>query len=170
MLCLLAGALAWGCLDDAPPERFETPQRTAPLLFLDRAVPPNTRVLTLSSDSPAVSFTVPVQSEDLGETLRALLWVNFGREDEEAVVARGETPAGNFQDPGRSLTLHLDPSRLPSGCVLLTLVVQHDNNFDNATPGKPLDYSMASMATWWAVVNADPAEVSFADCGGTQDP
>ncbi len=157
--------LCSGCLVDPPPD-FEEPERTAPIMFLDRAVPALGQPLVLQRNTPGVPFTVPVQSEDLGDELLASVWANFGLEGETRIKLEPFRP-GTF-DQVREIQFTLETNRLPRGCVPITLVLHHNENFDRGTL-KPLDFTLATMATWWAVVDADPANVSFADCPRPSD-
>jgi hypothetical protein len=153
-------SLTTGCLVDEPPE-FEDPERTAPIMFLQSAVPTYGQVLVLQRNSPGVPFTIRVQSEDLKKSLWLHVWKNFGLNGEARIDSQ-ENPPGTFKEP-REITFILEPNLLTPGCVPITLILQHEDNFDQRTL-KPLDFSLATMAVWYAVVDVDPADVSFADC------
>jgi hypothetical protein len=145
---------------DEPPD-FEERERTAPNMFLSGVVPPIGQILVLQHNQPAVPFTIRVQSEDLKQPLWLHVWKNFGLEGEGRIDSQENSP-GTFNEP-REITFFLEPNLLPQGCVPITFILQHEDNFDQHTE-KPLDFDFASMATWWAVVDEDPANVSFADC------
>ncbi len=153
-------SLATGCLVDEPPA-FEQPERTAPTMFLRDAVPTYGQTLVLLRNQQPVPFTIPVQSEDLGKELLATIWVNFGLEGEARIDVERFGP-GTF-DEVRDIQFYLETSLLPQGCVTLTIVLHHEDNVDIETL-KPLEFDLATIATWYAVVDTAPSDVSFADC------
>ncbi len=160
-LCLTGTAsLATGCLVDEPPT-FEQPERTAPAMFLQEAVPTYGQTMVLQRNQLPVPFTIKVQSEDLGKRLLATVWVNFGLEGEARIDVERFGP-GTFDQP-RDIQFYLETSLLPQGCVPITIVLHHEDNVDIETL-KPLDFDLATIATWYAIVDATPSDVSFADC------
>jgi hypothetical protein len=151
------------CIVDEPPD-FEDRQRTAPTLYLANAVPSSTTIVPVTSGQTN-QFTVKLESEDLGEDLVAIPWVNYGLENAKA-LALHSIPHGHLGAPRDvSFPVTIDPSG-PKGCVPLTIFFVHfddvqftDNDGARPKPGVPFTFN-----TWFLLVDEDPQDVTFADC------
>ncbi len=103
-----------------------------------------------------VKFNVPVQSEDAGEALRALFFLDYGTPAQLKLVGK-TIPASTFDNMGRTATLDWVPINVTTGCHFVTLVVAHSSSFqsiddDHLEPSKADDD--ASLVTW--TVNMNP--------------
>jgi hypothetical protein len=162
-----------GCLVPEP-EPFREPERTPPFLEHAEAVPPVEVFVELKTDDPVTQFTIPVRSEDLGEELTALVYLDFGLASERFVYNLSEAPS-TFDDPGRSIDFPYSPRAgdclKPSGeeagcCRQLTLLVMHDASVDpTAVPQRP-DQTKSigdlAIAVWWLAIDApegDPTSI-----------
>jgi len=156
-LGLLLISMLGGCIIEDPPPYTE-PKRTPPRLDLRQAAPLIDQVIvTRSGDN--VAFNVPVASEDAGDPIQGILFLDLNLGNENALLkAKGiafldpSTLDDTMREPW-SLEWQVDPGL--SGCHRLTLVVTHLSNFgDNY---KVKDKTDQAIAVWWANVNApDP--------------
>jgi hypothetical protein len=152
--------LAAGCIVADPPNSTD-PAKTPPLLMLGEADPPvvQVRQLWTSATPPQVQINVPVRSEDAGDRLAALLFVdwNAGSTDDARLAESVPVAPSTFDDTGRMISVTWDYSEQPPGCRQLTLLVTHLANYDwfHQTYFNPAD---VAIATWF--FNID-------DLGGT---
>ncbi len=155
--------LVASCIVADPPE-YRVPGRTRPVLNVYSAVPPTTKVLLVFTPKPgmgqstAVRFNVPIQSEDAGEYLRALFFLDYGTPGESKLL--GQTiPPSTYDNTGRSATLPWVPTRVSAGCHFVTLVVAHTSSFQT-NDDDHLDTAKAdedaALVTW--TVNVDPTD------------
>jgi hypothetical protein len=153
-----------GCIVADPPE-YRAPGQTRPELNVYSAVPTAIQALTVYSNPPvATNISVPFRSEDAGEQLRALFFLDY------QVPKAGETqpgqdrlvgqtiPPSTYDNTDRAISHLWLPDTTP-GCHFLTLIVAHrssflDSNEDRLDPRKADED--AAMVTW--TVNVDPAD------------
>ena len=160
-LSLLAACLLTlsSCLVDDPPP-FPESKQTPPRLDLHNAVPRPNDVIVAQSGT-TLHFTIPVASEDAGDGLIALLFVDYSGGAATRAAARVLDPS-TLDDLTRVVGLDWLVVSSP-GCHLLTLRVTHNRNID--TTSSPLLQNPADLAEayWWAVVDPDPS-VGMVDC------
>jgi len=155
--------LAQSCIVADPPE-YKTPGRTRPVLNAFKAVPETTKVLVVYTGKVATSFSVPVRSEDAGEDLRALFYLDY--EVQPGDMNRGESPlnsqkitASTYANTSREATYPWLPTKqsVSAGCHFVTLIVAHRSSFQSSDENH-LDASKAvedaALLTW--TVNVDP--------------
>jgi hypothetical protein len=126
--------------------------------------------------SQTVSFSVPVRSEDAGEDLDAVFFLDQGPGSAGVFQNSQSLPAATYNDRGRAVTFDwtvptmplTTGSGMPITCHLLTLTVAHHHSFDpkhNAVllkdaKGETTGAAKADAAiiNWW--LNADPTTPS----------
>jgi hypothetical protein len=154
-LSLVTAALSMlsGCLVDDPPP-YAAPKKTRPRLEYAKALPSLKQVIVANSGD-LVKFEVPVTSEDVGQELYALLFL-----DEVLATLPGRLPASTLDDPNErkvSLTWGV-PSKdaVKPGCHRMVLRVTH---FSNIIPGKSnelFDKDDLDEVYWFANLNVTP--------------
>ena len=162
------------CVVADPPE-YRAPEQTRPLLDVYGAVPTATRVLVVTKEPGSiahVNFNVRVQSEDAGEGLKAIYFLDYGTAQQSKLL--GQTiPASTYNDTGRAATLSW-PVNASNGCHFVTLVVAHSSSFqssndDRLEPTKADED--ASLLVW--TVNVNPSSLApntLANCPTTVAP
>ena len=158
-LVLLAMVLAESSCIVADPPEYQAPQRTRPLLNVYAAVPTATRALVVTtSPKVATRFTVEVQSEDAGEELRAVFFLDYQLPGEDSLGAKS-IPASTY-DKTRNITFDWFPKASDAGCHFLSLVVAHRDSFLIAEDEDHLNPKAAeedaAIVTW--TVNIDPKD------------
>jgi hypothetical protein len=159
-LSLLGGLsmlLASSCIVADPPE-YLNPVQTRPVLDIGQADPGTSQVLVVQT-SQNVAFSVPVRSEDAGEDLRAVFFVDQGPGSPGVFQNSQSIPASTYNDTGRAVTFEwtVPPPPPPGpGCHLMTLTVAHRLSFDPTHDDvlNPKDQDDAAIVNWW--LNADP--------------
>lgn len=148
-----------GCIV-APPPEYEEPQRTPPILDLYSAKPFPGAAISIDRQDGAtindrVEFRVPLRSDDQGEWLLWVLYVD--RTFNELPVFRADVPPSTLDDKDRYVeaTWKADAT-YSKGCHTLSIVIAHQSswNRDNLVWPELLDASDAAVGTWW--VNLDP--------------
>lgn len=158
-LCLVAIMFfSQSCIVADPPE-YRSPQQTRPVLNMYSAVPPAIHALVLSSavlNNPPTSFTVQVRSEDAGEDLRALFFLDYQLPGQRKLAGQ-QISASTYLDTGRDIRFVWSPDKKDAGCHFVSFVVAHTESFLKDTEDK-LDPKKAdedaAIATW--TVSVDP--------------
>jgi hypothetical protein len=158
---LLLGSMvlaASSCIVADPPE-YKAPQRTRPLLNVYGAGPTATRALIVYSvPRVATKFSVEVQSEDAGEELRAIFFLDYQLPGEKKLAPKALPPS--TYDKTRTITFDWFPEAKDAGCHFLSLVVAHRSSFLIADDEDHLDPKAAeedaAIVTW--TVNIDPKD------------
>jgi hypothetical protein len=154
---LLSIMLVEGSCIVADPPEYRAPGQTRPLLNAYGAVPTATRALVVfSGDNGPTTFTVQVRSEDAGEDLRALFFLDYQLPSEDKLVSQ-KVSASTYDNPGRNITYPWHPKAKDAGCHFLSLVVAHTNSFLEADDDQLIPAAAeedASIITW--TVNIDP--------------
>jgi hypothetical protein len=158
VVSLLAFA-AQGCLV-APPQGYEEPRRTPPILDLYSAKPFVGEVLVVDrSDSldtnDRIEFKIPVRSDDQGEVLS---WMFYGDRTFSSQNTTGpvDVPASTIDDTTRYVqhTWWVD-NNYTKGCHTLSFVIAHRSSWNTGqSPPLLIDVEDAAVGTWW--VNIDP--------------
>jgi hypothetical protein len=120
-----------------------------------QAVPGTSQVLVVHAGDN-VGFSVPVRSEDAGEDLRAVFFVDQGPGSAGFFQNSQRIPASTFNDTARDVTLTwtvpVVPVLTPAGCQVLTLTVAHTSSFQ-ADHEDVLDTKNhaddAAIVNWW---------------------
>lgn len=163
-LSLLLGLVApTSCIVSEPAE-YGVAKQTPPFLDAKNAAPSvlHTHKLSLGD---TLLVNVPFRSEDAGEELRALLWLDKGVIGKKTLLNFREIPPGKLEDDKRSIDIPGDIQ--VAGCHSMSLVVTHRSNLDN---NEPVDDDDTAILTWWLNV-ADEGQTLLGDCpalgGGT---
>lgn len=149
-LSLLLAALSMlsGCLVEDPP-LYTPPTQTTPRLVTRLAKPALDKIIIVDKGDP-IEFSMPVVSEDVGETVQALLFVDsFPFNSDTDTV-----PPSTLDDTTRSLELSYQSLPvIDFGCHRMMMRVSHESNFDFQTSnGTPIDEARVSEAVWWVNV------------------
>ncbi|HET7539499.1 MAG TPA: hypothetical protein VFK05_06495 [Polyangiaceae bacterium] len=124
-----------GCIVADPPQ-YQTPLRTRPVLDVYGAQPTATHALYVYTDTPTVQapkFTVGVRSEDAGEPLRAVFFLDYqmpqrGTQRGEYKLVSKTIPASTYDNKDRVAEYTWTPMTT-KGCHYLSLVVAHRSSF-----------------------------------------
>jgi hypothetical protein len=167
----LLGLLAGGCLL-SDPATYDEPTQTTPVIDAHTADPAPTRILAVSSGDQR-AITVDFRSEDQGEDVLAILFLNYASGEGGIYQTGTQIAASTWDDTDRSISMSW---RVPdqTGCNQLTLVVTHVSNVERFT-NRISDASRAATLTWWVNINdsndtlndcPDPTQ-SVGDAGGS---
>lgn len=162
-----------GCLIPSPPE-LSDPEATRPHIHFRTVTPPigtPIRLVRVDDNDPRtqaikdVSFTIPFQSEDIGEALSARLHVNAPGQTPRLKTQSGRIPPGQFSEE-RFVTLQWDPSELGIGCYRFRVTLAHEGSFGDMGLIPPELESDADRVSWLAYVESEdsPGSVVFDDC------
>lgn len=182
-LCVLSIMLFSGSCIVADPPEYRAPGQTRPVLNTYTAVPTATQALVVDASAgmvPIVNFTVQVRSEDAGESLRAVFFLDYQMKPGTDSNQRGEIPlvvktiaASTYDNPGRFFTYPWQPMGV-KGCHFLTLVVAHESTFQegdqwNLDPRFAVDD--AALVTWTVNVLTSPTDsTTIASCPTREAP
>jgi hypothetical protein len=149
-----------GCLYPDPPE-YHQAERTPPVL--SAPLPPVTSILAVNTGD-LVHINVGLRSEDAGERLMGLLYLNYqvpGRDQSE--VGSTFVSAGTFEELRTVAIDWVVPQRTSAGsCEQLTLLITHVSNLNNDK--EPDDYEDVAVITWWVSIN--DSQLPISDCPG----
>ena len=155
--------VAESCIVAEPPE-YRAPGQTRPVLNVYSAVPTATRALVVYTEPDnrgETEFTIQVRSEDAGESLRALFFLDYqmrkgGPEQPGEQRLNSQTiPASTYDYLGRVVRFTWTPLTT-DGCHFMSLIVAHESSFldsnnDRLDPRKADDD--AAIVTWTVSVN-----------------
>lgn len=176
-----------GCLVDPPPE-FEPPPLTAPIVFEALVDPPLFVPLvvdTRDANVTSIPFNIPFKTEGAAAgTVFANVWLNYGTPQENKLPNEPERPGGAGSATGgsgnalgaanRVVSFNLPTRHIVTRdpCARLSVFLHHEEDFDERF-SKPSEEAIAAGRVthirWWLVVDANPADVSFADCPSISD-
>lgn len=150
-----------GCIVDDPPP-YVAPQKTRPRLEYTRASPGLDQVIVVNTGD-RVKFEIPVTSEDAGEELYALLFLD---DEQNGPINNGRMPASTLDDPNeRKFSLLWTVRRVDAGCHRIVLRVTHFSNIVPNTDNELFDKKDLDEAYWFANVNVNPENAnSLVDC------
>lgn len=164
LVVLFASMLTESCLLPEPPS-YREPERTPP--FLWGPIPATIEVQSVNSGDP-FNISVNLRSEDAGEDLVALLFLNY--------LVEGQQSGGFSWTPVKAGTLseerHIEISswqvperQTPGTCEQLSLIVSHLSNYGSG--GLPMDDSDVAILTWWLDING--TEQTLASCAKSRN-
>jgi hypothetical protein len=183
-IAVFGTTLMSSCLITSTPD-FGSVEQTPPFLLDASATPSSRDFLVIPADKVFQEFSAEVRSEDAGEPVEVVLYIDYGVENgaglpyRRAIVNNANVDAGSFDDAVPRIASSkwypgIDP--VVPGCHSFTLMVSH--SFDNQTRC-PSDVSDSSQITWQAVVCATADDCSFdpqacpkalTACGDAQAP
>lgn len=145
-----------GCLVAPPPESGE-PEKRRPELDLIGAIPSINGVHPLPFDpTPQTSISVKVRSEDAGEDLLAVFYLNWNVPSaERQLQPRKQIPASVWDDTERFITYTWSYGEESSGCKVLTMLVTHEDNWSRLSD-RPIADSDVALASWTFNLGDDP--------------
>jgi hypothetical protein len=164
LLVLATSWLAAGCIFPEP-EKFEEPQRTAPIVALNEVAPPVTSLLVVNGRTPH-NFTVPFRSNDAGEFLQALFFLDFNTSSEDFVTFQN-VPPSTLDDPNRSVTLQWtfdetctnDEVEDVACCRQFSMHLVHVSSVEQNTgtprPDEVKSSGDLASVVWWMAVEAE---------------
>ena len=164
--------LLGSCIVADPPE-YRNPVQTRPLLNVYLAVPSTQQILVVDS-TLGTKFTVPVRSEDNGEDLTALFFLDYQVHPGEFRLLSQNIPASTYDNTDREATFTWKPMGDHAGCHYISLIVAHRGSFQNVD-GDHLDPAAgerdAAIVSW--IVNVGPTvgqENTLKDCPVSKPP
>lgn len=145
-----------GCLSDPP--TYRDSQRLPPFVVVDKTDPPPW-VFTPLNEGETLVISLWFYSEDLGDDLRALTYVDL-LPGEQPVTADDpvEIPAGSYEE---IRSVRLEVPNLAAGCHAVTVVLTHVSNLDDGTV---VDKDRAARVVWWANVKGAQGSGRIDDC------
>ena len=155
---LLAFVAPVSCVVSDPAE-YGVAKQTPPFLDANKASPSVLLTRPLASGEKLL-VNVPVRSEDAGEELRAVLFLDRNLAKQQLLDVR-EVPPGKLEDTGRSISAS---AVIPDvvGCHSVCLVVTHKSNLNEDTK-EPIRSDDAAVLTWWVNVDDDGTNL-LGDC------
>ena len=155
--------LVAGCVVSDPPN-YGVAKKTPPFLDLTAA---NPKVFERKdvNRGDKVNFNVPVRSEDAGDQLIGLLYLNYnviknGELQEQFLKVDFVSPS-TLDDTKRTVDILWDVNVDP-GCYQATMVVTHQSNLTDNRPDRSED---TAVAMWWLNVDDDGGNL-LQDCPG----
>lgn len=160
-MALLLSITAPGCLV-AEPSDYEEPRRTPPFLDLYAAKPFVGEVIAIDRTdadmNDRIDFKIPVRSDDQGENLFWVLYLDRTFTGELA-VEDAEVPASTIDDTTRYVQYPWPAdNRYSKGCHTLSFVVAHKSSWSNDAQPTLLDPNDAAVGTWWINIDPGPAD------------
>jgi hypothetical protein len=166
----LAAVFSSGCIVAEAPD-YGPSQRTPIYLSEPHPTPSNLQVLV--TGPVGIAFGVTVRSEDAGEDIVSVMYVDYKHAGtRQSVLEKHHHPASTFDNP-RPITYPvtaMDFNGRDGVCHSLTLMVMHESGWDddNDVPlGSPSD--LATM-TWFTSVNDMGSPLSSCPTTSTEIP
>lgn len=161
----MLAALALGCsvsttgclVADAP--NYGPPEQRPPVINTQGVNPTPYALIVIPEMSAGITISVPVRSEDAGESLWGVLFVDYGLEKQEFWDDQ-EIPPGSFDELDRSYDTSFQAgTRVTPGCHTLTAFITHKSNFDSKENVivDSSNFDVASVTWWMNVKPANPA-------------
>jgi hypothetical protein len=158
--------VATGCIVADPPE-YRSAVQTRPLLEVYKASPATTDIVVWTQSSApmgvGITFTIPVRSEDAGEDLSAVSFIDYGTGRSERPYLPKSFPASTYDDQSREIEFTWLPTTTSTdGCHVFTIIVAHRSSFkpqdtNHLIPERAGDD--AAIVSWWTNIN--PPNNSF---------
>jgi hypothetical protein len=167
-------SFAGSCIVADPPE-YRAPGQTRPVLNMYSAVPTQTQALVIDASlavRPSIDFSVQVRSEDAGEDLRGVFFIDYQMPGEDALRLMRLDPS-TYDNVGRYFKFPWPPGKV-RGCHFLTLVVAHTSTFqvnDQWHLDPRFADNDAALATWTVnVLNSPADETTLSSCPAREGP
>lgn len=143
----------------ADPPAYHDPVQSRPQLIVYGADPPTQQILIVDPSSTlGTKINVPFRSEDGGEDLQGVLFLDYQVSAGELYQGSINLTASTFDNTTRAAIFTFRPVGVSQGCHYLSLVVAHRSSFldgDSIHLKKTEGNTDAAIVTW--VVNIGPA-------------
>lgn len=150
-----------GCL--AEPPIYVNAEQIPPFVIEGRVSPSPGEVFVVPATARnQMAVSVPFRSEDLGENIIALFYLDLRSGDDAPQLLQDpitRPPGSFFQEQERELEAVL--SGLPDGCHTVTLVLTQQGNF---TTGRIANEAQVGRVVWWVNVQTDDEKSLLEDC------
>lgn len=165
-LPLIAAISMTSCLITSTPD-FNSVEQTPPFLVASSAEPSSRELLVFTPSTVSVEFSAEVRSEDAGEPVEVVLYIDYGVENaagqpyRHAIVTNANVNAGTLGDTTPRMARSkwfLENPKVEPGCHSFTLIVSHQFDSETRCPSDPSD---SSQITWQGVVCASADDCSF---------
>ncbi|HVR21418.1 MAG TPA: hypothetical protein VMS65_17010 [Polyangiaceae bacterium] len=154
-------SLATGCLVAEAPE-YGPAQQRPPVVGWENVKPSPYELQTIDETLGSLDIRVPVRSEDAGDPLQGVLWVDYGNVSSRKRFDEKQVPASSFDDLERAYsTTWIWDERVKKECGhTLTLLLMHRSNYDDDKdiPNENVEWDVASV-TWQ--MNVFPKELGI---------
>lgn len=152
-LCVLSG-----CISEPP--TYEDSQRIPPFIVADKVEPPLSVVSRLPAGTTDTTVQVWFFSEDLGDPVVALSYVDLRPGESRAAFDDvRDIPPSSF-DEMRSV--ELDVNTLSAGCHTVTAVLTHRSN--TTAKNEVSNKDLAARAVWWFEVPLEGSDTLLKTC------
>jgi hypothetical protein len=164
LLLLATMFVSSGCIVADPPE-YRSAVRTRPLLEVYKASPSTTDIVVWTQASApmgaGITFTIPVRSEDAGEDLSAVSFIDYGTGQSARPYKSQRYPASTYDQTRNIEFLWLPTSTSTDGCHVFTIIVAHQSSFKNQDTNQLIPERAgddASIVSWWTNINPPNSE------------
>lgn len=137
---VVAALSVTGCLIEEPPTWDSKP--TPPVI--GDFTPTTGKILVIDLGQQQ-RFTFSETSEDQGQALRVVWYLNYGIADQESYLNNKDYPAG---DSSQAKNIEIDWAFASIMCVPFTAMMTHAGNVGNDNFHRPIDLSDAAFVTW----------------------
>jgi len=145
-----------GCLVQEPPVWDSKP---SPPVLMD-FTPPTGKIVVVDLPQQQ-AFTFAEVSEDQGQPLRVVWYLNYGIAKQEEYINNRDYPAA---DSNLSKAIAIDWIPVEKMCAPFTIMVTHANNVVNDDFHHPRDPSDAAFVTWLVSVRNKGDELDLTNC------
>ena len=155
---LVAALFVSGCLVQEPPVWDSKP---SPPVLMD-FTPPTGKIVVV--DLPQQQkFTFAEVSDDQGQPLSVVWYLNYGIANQEKYENNRDWPAGD-SNLSKSIGVEWTPDK--KMCAPFTIMVTHAYNVENDDSHHPHDPSDAAFVTWLVSVRnkSDPLDTTLSTC------
>lgn len=166
-----------GCIVADPPE-YRSAVQTRPLLEVYKASPATTDIVVWSQASApmgaGITFTIPVRSEDAGEDLSAVSFIDYGTGRTARPYQASRYPASTY-DQTRNIEFKWLPTTTSTdGCHVFTIIVAHESSFKNQDTNQLIPERAgddAAIVSWWTNINPPNSDFNtLRDCPQAELP
>jgi hypothetical protein len=150
------------CLVEDPPP-FTEPKQTPPRLDYAGATPLLDEII-VANNNDFIKFTIPVTSEDAGEGLTALLFLDYATGPQSEFIAISNLPPSTLDDPNeRVFSFTWKVKRLTAGCHRFIVRAGHTTTMMD--PNNVVNTADLAEAYWWANIDVAAQDANqLTDC------
>jgi len=160
----------------ADPPQYTNPETTRPELSAYGAHPSVYQAVLIQTPSNSTpTFTVPVRSEDAGESLEANFWLDYGTMNPVFLLGQLIPPSTYNDTSDREISFQLPVAGIPGNCHTLSIIVAHLSSvlktMDSQGVGRDLRHfdpqladRDAALISWWINVNPTGDPLTLSGC------